>query len=158
MTWKEAIRDHLRRLWMVYLVGIVALVLVNHLEYTMTRPAYSEDETLKIMLLNVETELDETELLEKIRPLGFEAMEILPLVIDLEAPESEMLLKVQLVVGFADVCITDAQGLAALEAREVCRNVREMSDGTYLIVLGSGMDIMSELATMDILESEWGDG
>lgn len=156
MTWNEAIRDHLRRLWKLYLAGFVALVLANHLVYTLTRPAYSDDETLKIMLLNVEMELDETELLEKTRHLGFEAVEIVPLSIALEDPASEMLLKVQLIGGFGDIYITDAQGLAALEEREACDHIREMDGGIYLIVARNGTDLQSAQAALEILEKEMG--
>lgn len=157
MAWREAIKDHLRRLWKVYLVGIVALTLANHLVYTLTRPSYGEDETLKIMLLNVEVELDEAQMLEKTRSLGFEAVELVPLAIALEDPASEMLLKVQLVGGYGDIYITDAQGLAALEAREVCQRVHEAENGMYLVVIDNGTNWQSALAAMDILEKEMGD-
>lgn len=157
MPRSNAIRAHLRRLWKAYLAGIVALVFLNHLVYTVTRPAYSEEETLKIMLLNVEVEMNEQALLEKVRPLGFEAVEIVPLSIALGDEASEMLLKVQLIGGFGDIYISDARGLEALEAREACQSVRETADGLYLVAMRNGTDVQRAVAALDVLENEMGE-
>lgn len=153
----QAIREHLRRLWVIYLAGAVILVFLNHLVYTMTRPGYTDDETLKIMLLNVEIELDEAALLEQVKPLGFETVEIVPLSIAWEDTTSDMLFKVQIISGFGDIYICDAQGLAALEEREVCHTFCQTADGVYLAVMNNGTDVESALAALDVLKNEWGE-
>lgn len=151
---RRRLKDHFRRLWAAYLIGIVALFFLNHLVYVVTRPGYSDVETLKIMLLNVEIGLDEQALLEKARPLGFEAVEIVPLSIALEDPTSEMLLKVQLVGGYGDIYITDANGLQALQERDACGSVREMASGMVLVVAKNGTNVESAAAALDVLEAE----
>ena len=55
---RARLRAHLRRCWAVYLVGAVAVLLLNNLIYTVTRPRASEEETLRVMLLNVDWEPD----------------------------------------------------------------------------------------------------
>ena len=39
---RARLRAHLRRCWMIYLAGAVAVVLLNNLIYTVTRPRASE--------------------------------------------------------------------------------------------------------------------
>lgn len=153
----QAIREHLRRLWAVYLAGAVILLFLNHLVYTVTRPGFSDDETLKIMLLNVEIELDEYALLERVKPIGFEAVETVPLSIAWEDAASDMLFKMQITGGFGDIYVCDAQGLAALEDREVCQTFCQMADGVYLVAMRNGTDIKSALVALDVLKNEWGE-
>ena len=154
---RQRMRDHLRRLWMVYLAGMLALALANHLVYTVTRPSYSEDETLKIMLLNVDVSIDEEALLKDVQRLGFRTVETVPLYIALEDPASEMLLAVQLTGGFGDIYITDAQGLAALEARNACRAVRFTSGSLKLAVAENGTNPESATAALEPLAEKLGE-
>lgn len=154
---RQRIRDHLRRLWMVYLAGMVVLALANHLVYTVTRPSFSDDETLKIMLLNVDVSIDEEALLKDVQHLGFRAVETVPLCIAWEDPGSDMLLAVQLTGGFGDIYITDAQGLAALEARNACRAVRSTSGGLRLAVAKNGTNPESATAALELLAEKLGE-
>lgn len=114
------IREHLRRMWALYLVGAVLALFFNHLIFTVTRPSFSEDETLKIMLLNADLPIDAQAMLEATEHLGFRTVETLPLAVSYGDPSSEMLLLVQLTGGFGDLCITDSGGMDLLQAREAC--------------------------------------
>lgn len=114
------LRDHFRRLWLVYLVGIVLMFFLNNVIFDVTRPDFSDDETLKIMLLNADAALSEDALLEDVRDLGFGCVELLPLAYAPEDPSSRMLVYMQLTGGFGDIWITDAAGLELLLERDAC--------------------------------------
>lgn len=117
---RARVRDHFRRLWVVYLVGAALILFLNNLAFTIARPSFSEEETLKIMLLNVDLDLSGDALLPAVEPLGFRAVEVEPLAVAPGDPTSEMLLAVQLTGGFGDLYICDAAGMEALSAREAC--------------------------------------
>lgn len=151
---RQRLRDHFRRLWAVYLIGAVALCFLNHVVFTVTRPGYSEAETLKIMLLNADVSLSEDELLSKTKHLGFQAVETLELSVDPQDATSRMLLITQLVSGYGDVYIADAAGLDVLHEREVCRSVREISDGLYLAAVTDERNVQDAL---EILMDELGE-
>ena len=151
------IRDHLRRLWSAYLIGAVALCLLNHVVFTMTRPGFSEEETLKIMLLNADISLSEQVLLKETEHLGFRAVQTVELSFAPEDPTSRMLLVTQLVAGDGDIYITDAAGLSVLQERGVCHTVRRIPDGTYLAAIRSGTELQSALGALDILEEKLGE-
>ena len=130
------IREHLRRMWALYLVGAVLALFFNHLIFTVTRPTFSEDETLKVMLLNADLAIDEAALLEAAEYLGFRAVETLPLAVSYGDPSGEMLLLMQLTGGFADLCITDAGGLDLLLSRDACMEDRlELPGGLFITVM-----------------------
>lgn len=114
------IREHLRRMWALYLVGAVLALFFNHLLFTVTRTSFSEDETLKIMLLNTDLAIDEPALLEATEHLGFRSVETLPLAVSYGDPSSEMLLLMQLTGGFGDIYIADSGGMDLLSSREAC--------------------------------------
>lgn len=154
---RQQVKEHFRRLWIVYLVGAVALCLLNHLVFTVTRPGFSEDETLKIMLLNAEVSLSEEGLLEKAAPLGFKAVETVELSVAPEDETSRMLLITQLVSGYGDIYITDEAGLCVLEEREVCHSVHEVRGGLHLVVINNGTDVQSAMDAMEILVREMGE-
>lgn len=120
---RKRLREHFRRLWAVYLIGAVALCFLNHLIYTVTRPSYSEEQTFKLMLVNVELQIDEEELLEAVRTMDgdIRAAEVVSLAgVVVEDPTSVMLLSTQLVSGFGDMYYTDAAGLEVLINRRAC--------------------------------------
>lgn len=175
----QRLRDHLRRLWYVYLAGIVALAFLNNLVYTVTRPGYSDDETLKIMLLNSNVSIAEERLLEKVNQFGFRAVETLPMAVAAGDPTSEMLLTVQLVGGFGDICIADAAGFERMALKEACMNLEDMhlpglqpveyrhpesgealtaafctQDGAYLMVIANGTDTQSAAAALSAVAEE----
>jgi len=154
---RQRVRDHLRRLWLVYLVGAVALCFLNHVVFTITRPGYSDDETLKIMLLNVQVSLKENELLEKTAHLGFRTVETLELTVAPEGETSRMLLTTQLVSGYGDIYITDEAGLDVLNERYACHTVRELQAGLYLVVSRNGTNLETAQAAAEILAKEIGE-
>ena len=118
------IREHLRRWIGLYLAGMIAVCFLNHIVYTVTRPGFSDDERLKIMLLNVETALTDSDyadlsmkLLPEIQKAdeGVLILEFAELPqIEAGNPSSELLLKVQLTGGYGDLYLTDEAGLALL--------------------------------------------
>lgn len=154
------IRDHLRRLWFIYLAGAVALLFLNNLVYTVTRPSFSDDETLKVMLLNAELSISEEDLLNRVQHLGFRAAELQPLAAAGD-PAGEMLLMVQLTGGFGDIYICDSAGMDALSARDAClplsgdtaaaAEALAQEKGLYIAVMVNGTDTGSALAALPIL-------
>lgn len=129
---RARLRAHLRRCWAVYLVGAVAVLLLNNLIYTVTRPRASEEETLRVMLLNVDWEPDggaQAALLEEIqaRDGRIRALELESIVAAREEdPQAGMLLTVKLVAGYGDVYVTDAEGFALLADRAACQSVADV--------------------------------
>ena len=120
---RARLRDHFRRLWAAYLIGAVILCFVNHLVFTVSRPSFSDDETLKIMLLNVSVPLDEKELLDRVCAAApdVENVEIEQLAqTDPADPTAMMLLSVKLTSGYGDIFLTDRAGLDALALRRAC--------------------------------------
>lgn len=147
-------RDHFRRLWAMYLIGALALCFLNHLVFTVTRPGYSEAETLRIMLVNEDVSLPEEDLLLKTEHLGFRAVETMDLSVAPEDETSRMLLIAQLVSGDGDIYITDAAGLSVLKERGVCRSIHELQNGLYLASVNSEQNIQDAL---EILTREIGE-
>ena len=148
------VREHLRRLWAVYLIGAVVLCFLNHVVFTVTRPGFSADETLKIMLLNADVSLPEDELLSKTGHLGFRAVETLEMFVSPKDETSRMLLITQLISGEGDICITDAAGLDVLNERKACYTIRELSDGLYLAALNPEQNVQ---AALEILIDKMGE-
>lgn len=151
---RQQVRDHFRRLWVVYLIGALALCFLNHLVFTVTRPGYSEAETFRIMLVNADVSLPEEELLSKVRHLGFRTVETLELSVAPEDETSRMLLVAQLVSGNGDIYITDEAGLDVLNAREACRAVRKLSNGLHLATVNAEPNVQ---AALEILIDEMGE-
>lgn len=151
---RQQVRDHLRRLWAVYLIGAVALCFLNHLVFTVTRPGYSEAETLKIMVLNVAVSLPEDELLKETEHLGFRAVETLELSIVPEDSTSRMLLIAQLVSGDWDICLADDAGLDVLNERAVCRSIQALPNGLHLARINDEQKVQDAL---EILMDELGE-
>ena len=151
---RERLRNHFLRLWVVYLAGIVLLVFLNNLVYTITRPGYSAAETFKIMLVNADVSLQEDALLQRTEPLGFRAVEMMELSFSPEDAASRMLLITQLISGDADVYIIDAPGLAVLNERGVCRSVRELESGLYIAAVNDEQNVCGAL---EILINELGE-
>lgn len=121
------IRDHFRRMWIFYLVGMAIVLFLNNLIFTVTRPSFSDDETLKIMLLNVEAQIDESALLASLQDAGIRCVETEALAgAAADDPTSNMLLLVKLTSGFGDIYITDSAGLAQLESRAACLDLSDV--------------------------------
>lgn len=151
---RQRVQDHFRRLWAVYLIGAVALCFLNHLVFTVTRPGYSEAETLKIMLVNADVFLSEDEVLSNVEHLGFRAVETLELSVAPEDETSRMLLITQLVSGDGDIYITDTAGLDVLREREACRSVQELPNGLHLAAVNAEAKVE---AALEILMDELGE-
>jgi len=151
---RRRVRDHLRRLWAVYLIGAVALCFLNHLVFTVTRPGHSDSETLKIMLINADVSLPEDELLQKTEHLGFRMVETLDLNVAPEDAASRMLLIAQLVSGDGDICIADAAGLSVIKERNACCAVRELRNGLSIAVIN---DEQNTRDALEILIEELGE-
>lgn len=177
---RARLRDHFRRLWAAYLVGVVLLCFLNHLVFTVTRPGFSDDETLKIMLLNVDPPLDETALFTRLQAaeLSFRAVETESLAYA-QADDSTavMLLSMKLTAGYGDIYLTDRTGLDALAQRGACLALDGEipgfapaactdpetgetytgaleRDGLYMVVAKNTTDIESALAAMEPLAAE----
>lgn len=151
---RQRLKDHLRRLWAVYLIGAVALCFLNHLVFAVTRPGYSEAETLRIMLVNADISLQEDSLLSKAEPLGFRAMETLNLGFAPQDATSRMLLITQLVSGNGDIYIADGAGFSLLQERGACRAVYELQNGLYLAAVNNEQNVQ---AALEILIDELGE-
>lgn len=170
------IRDHFRRLWLVYLIGAVLLCFLNHLVYTVTRPGYSDDETLCVLMLNVETGVAEADILAAVAPAGFRDVQLIPLAAVEGDPSGGMLVNMRLTDGRGDLCISDAHGLEILAGRNAClplesagdtglapvRRVNpetglaytaalQTEDGRFLSVIANGTDTESALAALGAL-------
>ena len=152
---REKLKDHFRRLWAVYLAGIVLLCFLNNVVYDVTRPAYSDAETLKILLVNADAGVDEEGLLADVRGLDFKAVETLPLAVQKGDPTSEMLLFVQLTEGSVDICIADEAGYELLLQRDVCLHT-EAAGREYMVVLKNGTNIESAQAALEPLMAQMG--
>ena len=124
----QRIKVHLRKWIGLYLVGMIAVCFLNHLIYTVTRPGFSDDERMKIMLMNVETALSDEDyeelsmnLLPEIQKTdaGIQILEFeqIPF-ITAEDPASNMLLQIKLTGGFGDLYLTDAAGLELLRTKQ----------------------------------------
>lgn len=177
---RKRLREHFRRLWAVYLIGTVALCFLNHLIYMITRPSYSEEQTFKLMLVNVELQIDEEGLLKVVRTIDgdIHAAEAVSLAgVAAEDPTSVMLLSTQLVSGFGDMYYTDATGFEVLMNRRACLPLEieapqgwtlaycvdsesgeefaaalERADGSgFLMVASNGTNVESTLKLLPIL-------
>lgn len=130
------IREHLRRRWALYLAGAVLLCLVNNLIYTMTRPRFSDDEILRVMLLNVDVALSDEdyaqlsmELLSQIQAADADVqiLEFEPLIGVTDAnPQAMALLFAKLTGGFGDVYLSDEAGLKLLAERGACLDLGDV--------------------------------
>lgn len=152
---RRKLKDHFRRLWAIYLAGIVLLCFLNNVVYDVTRPGHSDDETLKILLVNADIGVDDEILLEDVRHLGFEAVETMQLIVRKGDPASEMLLFVQLTEGSGDICIADEAGYELILHRDACLRA-EAADGKYMAVLKNGTNIESAQAALEPLAARMG--
>ena len=124
---KQRIRDHFSRMWIIYIAGVLIVLFLNHILFTVTRPSYSDDETLKIMLLNAEAEIDTESLLASLSGTGIQSVRTEPLSgADISDPTSVMMLSAKLISGFGDIYITDAAGLTVLQSRAACLDLSDM--------------------------------
>lgn len=151
ITWQR-LRDHFRRRWIAYLAGAIALVFLNNLVYTVTRPRVSEDETLKLMLLNTDLDLPEADLQAAAAHLGFKAVETEPLVLSEDAT-GEMLLAVQIMGGYGDIYIADDAAYHLLLARNACMDgsVRALENGIWLAAAANAGNPQGVLDALDIV-------
>lgn len=177
----QKLKDHFRRLWAVYLAGFALLWFANSLVYDVTRPGFSDDETLKIMLLNTSAAISEEELLQEVEFLGFKAVEMVELAVLAGDPMGEVQLAVQLTGGYGDIWIADEAGLDMLAARGVCLPLEEspgeefalaeraepesgeiiaaaigLQPGVYMAVAGNGTNTQSALAALKPLAEMMG--
>lgn len=163
------IREHLRKWLALYIAATVALCFVNHLVFTVTRPGYSDDETIKIMLLNVEAEVPEdtaSMLLAALQSAdgGIRALEFEQLAaVSAGDATSEMLLSVKLTGGFGDIYLTDEAGLAMLEKRQAVADSVQIErcmltgGAAYLAVMRNTTDMESAMAALEILQTKLGE-
>lgn len=144
------LREHLRRCWALYLAGIALLCFLNHLVYTVSRPGFSEEETLRVMLLNVELDLDEEargELLRTVQAAGagIRTLEVESLVAArTEDAYSGVLLTSKLIAGYGDVYVTDVEGFALLAARGACLALGDLVLPGFEAVTGSDPETGAE--------------
>ena len=165
----KRIKSHLRRWIGLYLAGMLAVCFLNHIVYTVTRPGFSDDERLKVMLLNVQASLSDEDyaalsmqLLPEIQKAddGVSILEFeeLPEIAD-GNPSSEMLLKVQLTVGYGDIYLTDEAGLGLLRRNNALAEdgVVWLEDciltgsGAYLAIISNTTDMDSARAALPVL-------
>lgn len=124
---RQSIRDHFRRMWVWYLAGIAIVLFLNNLFFTVTRPSFSDGETLKIMLLNTSAAIDEEKLLQSIGETGIQCVQTEELAFaSADDSTSNMLLMVKLTAGFGDIYITDESGLMQLNNRAACLDLADI--------------------------------
>lgn len=163
------IRAHLRKWIGLYLVGMIAVCFLNHIVYTVTRPGFSDDETLRIMLMNVETVIgdeDYEELSMKLLPeiqkadAGIQIIEFeqIPFITP-EDPTSNMLLQIKLTGGFGDIYLTDEAGLELLRGKQALaedgvahlRKCVLTGSEAYLAIISNTTDMESAHAALPVL-------
>lgn len=168
----QRITAHLRKWIGLYIAGTIAVCFLNHLVYTITRPGFSDDERLKVMLLNVESILPDAEYAEL-------SMQLLPalqqvdegiLILEFESlppvsaddAASEMLLSVKLTGGYGDLYLTDEAGLALLKRKQACveeavihlESCRLTGGECYLAVISNTTDMESAMRALSVLAKE----
>lgn len=120
------LREHLRKWWIFYVVGLALICFLNNLVFTMTRPQVPEENTVRIMLLNVYAEQEATEaradeLLSELqaqeRPVELVQFESL---LGTGDQYSDMVVVVKLASGYSDLFITDDAGFESLSIKGAC--------------------------------------
>lgn len=115
---KEKLAGHLRRCGVIYVAGIVALVLLNNLIFTMTRPRVPENETVRVMAINQYADFSqqEKEWLKKVHAADetVRALEFETIWYDSEQYEMSMAMPIKLMAGGYDLLIADEIGFEAL--------------------------------------------
>lgn len=169
----KEIKAHLRRWIGLYIAATVALCFLNHVIYTVTRPGFSDDERLKVMLLNVESTFSDEDYAalsinllpqlqkkdEDIRVLEFEQLPNAAL----GDPSSEMLLAMKLTGGYGDLYLTDEAGLDLLRAKQAVyasvyiENCRLTGEGAHLCIIANTTDMDSAQAAFEVLQKELGE-
>ena len=122
------IREHLRRRWPIYLVGIVLLCFLNNLVFTVTRPRVPERALLHVMLVNVDAPDMELERLEGALLAAAQSAEPDVRAVELEPLQylgesdagSAILLATKFAAGGADLYLADEAGYEAMAARGFC--------------------------------------
>ena len=115
---KEKLAAHLRRCGWIYIAGIVALVFLNNMIYTMTRPRVPEENTVRVMMVNQDADFsrqgkewlaDVQAADESVLSLEFESIPY-----DSERYETGMAMPVKLMAGGYDLLIADEVGFGAM--------------------------------------------
>lgn len=115
---KEKLAAHLRRCGWIYIVGVVALVFLNNLIYTMSRPRVPEENTVRVMAVNQYADFSRQEKKwladvqaadDSVLSLEFETIPY-----DSERYETGMAMPVKLMAGGYDLLIADEVGFAAM--------------------------------------------
>ena len=165
---RQRIKLHLKKWIGLYLAGMIAVCFLNHIVYTVTRPGFSDDERLKIMLLNVETVLTEEDyaalsmrMLPEIQKADegilILAFEELPQ-IEAGNPASEMLLAATLTGRYGDLYLTDESGLMLLEKRNALTENGRLQiqkcvltgDAAWLVIASNTTDMESAQLALPI--------
>lgn len=130
----QKIKLHLKKWIGLYLAGMIAVCFLNHIVYTVTRPGFSDDERLKIMILNAETMFAQEDYAELSMRMLQEIQKADAGILTLEFEElpqiedgnlsSEMLLSATLTGGYGDLYLTDESGLMLLEKKNALTDDR----------------------------------
>ena len=163
----EKIKIHLRKWIGLYLAATIGLCFLNHLIYTVTRPSFSDDERLKIMLLNVESVLSDEEYADFSAKLLPELQALDPGILTLEFEQlpfvqegdagSEMMLSVKFTGGFGDLYLTDEAGLAFLQKKNLCgptefiENCLLTGGEAYLAIISNTTDMDSAVTALPLV-------
>lgn len=163
------IKVHLRKWIGLYIAGMIAVCFLNHIVYTVTRPGFSDDETLRIMLLNVDMTISHDEYASLSQALLTELQMADEGILSLEFeelpkavkgdPSSEMLLNMKLTGGYGDLYLTDDAGLELLKQRDALaedgltriENCVLTGSGAWLTMIANTTDMESARAALPIL-------
>lgn len=105
---------HLRRCGLIYLAGAIALIFLNNLIFTMTRPRVPDEETVRVMVVNQNADFTQQKQAlyeavhaadETVRALDFEVMWY-----DSDQYELGMAMPVKLMAGGYDLLVGDEKG------------------------------------------------
>ena len=165
----DRLREHLRKWIGLYLAATVALCFLNNLVYTVSRPGFSDDERLKIMLLNMESSLSDDEYAQLSMNLLPAVQAVAPTVQILEFEslpgasagdmQGEMLLNMKITGGFGDLYLTDEAGRELLAAKGAIIERETLliegcilnGQGAYLTVMANGTDVEGAISAAAVL-------
>lgn len=124
------LREHIRKLGWIYIVGTLSCLMLTNLLYTSTRPRIPPEQSVLVYLMDAYADT------ERLEPLAAEALEAAqredPLLeevkfewLQFNDPETDytsgMLLMTRMALGEGDVYVTSSYGLESLIGSGLCR-------------------------------------
>ena len=116
---KQKLAAHFRRCGWIYIVGAVALIFLNSMIFTMTRPRIPDAETVRVMLVNQNgvSEARRQALFERVHTADetTRALEFEPILYDSQQYELSMAMPVKLMAGGYDLIVASGEAFDQLD-------------------------------------------